>query len=236
MVAQRYRACRREWNNTAVQHSLLLVDHCFLLYFDVASLYHSVTTSADKIDGSHDSRILGFGLPSLTTFAAMMFVLGQCHTIMEFWMRRKLRACRNRAYEATVQSRGKPAEWWTPYVEEWEDPPYEKAKNNSQKQKLYMRLATPLIRIFILRVALLPLDFIPFLGLIVSSAIRSLTMGRQLHTLLFAHKKMSALQVELWVTERQFEYRSFGLAAALLESFPILGMAFSISNRVGAAM
>jgi len=195
-----------------------------------------VTTSADKIDGSHDSRILGFGLPSLTTFAAMMFVLGQCHTIMEFWMRRKLRACRNRAYEATVQSRGKPAEWWTPYVEEWEDPPYEKAKNNSQKQKLYMRLATPLIRIFILRVALLPLDFIPFLGLIVSSAIRSLTMGRQLHTLLFAHKKMSALQVELWVTERQFEYRSFGLAAALLESFPILGMAFSISNRVGAAM
>lgn len=47
---------------------------------------------------------------------------------------------------------------------------------------------------------------------------------------------MTALQVEVWLTERQFEYRSFGLAAALLESVPILGMAFSISNRVGAAM
>lgn len=201
-----------------------------------ARLYHSVASSADKLDGKHDSSILGFGMPSLTTFAAMMFVLGQVHTIMEFWMRRKLRACRNRAYESTVSSRGKPAEWWTPYVEEWEDPPYEKAKKNTQKQKLYMRMATPLIRIFILRVALLPLDFIPFLGLIVSAAIRSLTMARQLHTLLFAHKKMTAMQIELWVTERQFEYRSFGLAAALLESMPIVGMAFSISNRVGAAM
>lgn len=195
-----------------------------------------MTTNADKIDGSRDSRILGFGMPSLTTFAAMMFVLGQIHTIMEFWMRRKLKICRNKAYETTVQSRGKPAEWWTPYVEEWEDPPYDKATKNSQKQKLYMRLATPLIRIFILRVVLLPLEFIPFLGLIVSAAIRSLTMARQLHTLLFAQKKMTALQIELWVTERQFEYRSFGLAAAILESVPIVGMAFSISNRVGAAM
>lgn len=175
-------------------------------------------------------------MPSLTTFAAMVFVLGQVHTIMEFWMRRKLRNCRNRAYEATVKSRGKPAEWWTPYVEEWEDPPYDRARKNTQKQKLYVRLATPLIRIFILRVALLPLDFIPFLGLIVSATIRSLTMGRQLHTLLFAYKKMTAMQIELWVTERQFEYRSFGLVAALLESMPIVGMAFSISNRVGAAM
>jgi hypothetical protein len=202
----------------------------------LCSLYHSVTTSADKIDGSQDSRILGFGLPSLTTFAAMMFVLGQCHTIMEFWMKKKLKVCRNRAYENTVASRGKAQEWWTPYVEEWEDPPYEKAKQGSQKQKLYMRMATPLIRYFILKVALLPLSFIPFLGLVVSAAIRSLSMGRQLHTLLFAQKKMSALQIELWVTERQFQYRSFGLVAALLESIPIIGMVFSISNRVGAAM
>lgn len=38
------------------------------------------------------------------------------------------------------------------------------------------------------------------------------------------------------MTERQFEYRAFGLAAALLESLPLVGLAFSISNRVGAAM
>lgn len=213
-----------------------MIDTSKLTFILFHSLYHTVTTRADSLDGSNDSRMLGFGLPSLTTFAAMMFVLGQCHTIMEFWLRRKLRKFRNTAYEATVLSRGKPQAWWTPYYEEWDDPPMEKAIKNSQKQKLYIRLASPFIRIFILRVALLPLDFIPFLGLIVSSILRSLSLGRQLHSLLFAYKKMTPLQVELWVTERQFEYRSFGFAAALLESIPLMGMFFSISNRVGAAM
>jgi hypothetical protein len=61
-------------------------------------------------------------------------------------------------------------------------------------------------------------------------------MGRQLHSDMFAHKRMTPLQIELWMTERQFEYRIFGLAASLLEAVPLAGLAFSISNRVGAAM
>lgn len=47
---------------------------------------------------------------------------------------------------------------------------------------------------------------------------------------------MTPAQIELWMTERQFEYRTFGFFAALLESIPLLGLFFSISNRVGAAM
>ncbi|PWN44972.1 hypothetical protein IE81DRAFT_298049 [Ceraceosorus guamensis] len=202
----------------------------------MASMYESTISTADRLDGSNDSSLLGFGMPSLTTFAAMMFVLGQCNTIMEFWLRRKLRECRNEAYAATVRSRGKGDDWWTPYFEEWAEPPLAKAEKNAKKQAIYMRLASPLIRIFVLKVVLLPLDFIPFMGLIASSVIRSLSMGRQLHSPLFAHKRMTPLQVELWVTERQFEYRLFGLTAALLESVPVVGLAFSISNRVGAAM
>lgn len=202
----------------------------------MSALYGTFTTRADQIDGSKDSRLLGYALPSLTTFAAMIFVLGQCHYIINFWLRRKLRTFRNQAYQSTVASRGKPADWWTPYYEEWEDPPIEKAIRNTQKQKLYVRLASPFVRIFILRIALLPLDFVPFLGLFVSAALRSLSMGRQLHSLFFAYKKMTPLQVELWVTERQFEYRSFGFAAALMESIPLFGLIFSVSNRVGAAM
>lgn len=54
-------------------------------------------------------------------------------------------------------------------------------------------------------VFLLPLDFVPFLGLLVSSAIRSLSMGRTLHAPLFAAKRMTPHQVELWITERQFQ-------------------------------
>lgn len=220
------------------------VQKLFVYYFmrgsakvtGMSALYQTVTSNADKIDGSRDSRVLGFGLPSLTTFAAMIFVLGQCHTIMEFWLLKKLRKFRNTAYESTVQSRGKPQEWWTPYFEEWDNPPVERAMQNSKKQKLYIRLASPFIRRFILRVALLPLDFIPFLGLFVSAALRSLSMGRELHSLLFAVKKMTPLQVEIWLTERQWEYRSFGFVAALLESIPLFGIIFSVSNRVGAAM
>lgn len=44
------------------------------------------------------------------------------------------------------------------------------------------------------------------------------------------------MQIELWVTERQFHYRSFGFFAALLERIPLIGMAFSVSNQIGAAM
>lgn len=47
---------------------------------------------------------------------------------------------------------------------------------------------------------------------------------------------MTPFQVELWITERQSHYRSFGFAAALMERIPLIGLVFSISNRIGAAM
>lgn len=72
----------------------------------LSSRYSSTIATADSFDGRQDSRFLGiFGMPSLTTFAAIVFVLGQCNTIMEFWMRKKLKECRNEAYAATVSSR-----------------------------------------------------------------------------------------------------------------------------------
>lgn len=38
------------------------------------------------------------------------------------------------------------------------------------------------------------------------------------------------------MVERLIEFRAFGFAAALLERLPIIGIVFSISNRIGAAM
>jgi hypothetical protein len=103
----------------------------------LSSVYGSVVGRADRLDGASDSSFLGFAMPSLTTFAALVFVLGQCNSIMDFWLRRKLKECRNEAYQATVsaeagercaacladmraqvKSRGKGDEWWTPYFEE----------------------------------------------------------------------------------------------------------------------
>lgn len=47
---------------------------------------------------------------------------------------------------------------------------------------------------------------------------------------------MSPGEVELWMVERQKNYRMFGFAAAVLERVPLFGLVFSISNRIGAAM
>lgn len=106
----------------------------------------------------------------------------------------------------------------------------------SKRQAFYTRMATPVIRMVIIKLLLLPLDWVPFLTLGISAFIRSLSMGRQLHAPLFAAKRMTPVQVEVWMMERQWMYRQFGFLAALVENIPLAGIAFSISNRVGAAM
>ncbi|SPO27992.1 uncharacterized protein UTRI_05135 [Ustilago trichophora] len=169
-------------------------------------------------------------------FATFMFVIGQVHAIMEFWLRRKLKECRSTAYVQTVKSRGKAADWWTEYVEEFSNPPTQKAIKDAKKQGWYLKLASPLVRFLILKVFLLPVDFVPFFGMALGAALRSLTYGRTLHTTFFEAKRMSPFQIELWITERQHAYRSFGFVAALMERIPLIGMVFSISNRIGAAM
>ena len=40
----------------------------------------------------------------------------------------------------------------------------------------------------------------------------------------------------MFIVERLVEYRSFGFAAALFERVPVVGLLFSVSNRIGAAM
>ncbi len=107
-----------------------------------------MASTADRAD---DPLPFVIPLPSLTTFAAMVFVASQVQTIIEFFLRRQLSEFRNTAYQATVASRGKSRDWWGPYVEEWQEPPYAKAEKQGKKAKLYVRLATPIFRIFVLR-------------------------------------------------------------------------------------
>ena len=47
---------------------------------------------------------------------------------------------------------------------------------------------------------------------------------------------MSDQQIALFIEERKWNYLTFGFAAALVENIPLLGLLFSISNRIGAAM
>lgn len=82
----------------------------------------------------------------------------------------------------------------------------------------------------------MPLDFIPFLSIAVSAYFRAFTYAQQLLTPFFAQKRMTPQQVHLFLTERMGSIKSYGFACALLERIPIIGIVFSISNRVGAAM
>lgn len=95
------------------------------------------------------------------------------------------------------------------YCEEWAVPPIERAKRASQKQAFYTRLASPIVRIVLLKgasrqsatyiianlaayiVLLTPLSFIPGLALVVISALRCLTLARSLHNPVSASGKTS---------------------------------------------
>lgn len=97
---------------------------------------------------SEEARL--FGIP-VQTFATFSLLASQCGMIIEFVMTRQLRKARAAAYEATVQSRGKPPEFWSSYVEEWAVPPVEKAATRLEKKVWYERLSGPLIRMFVLK-------------------------------------------------------------------------------------
>ena len=53
----------------------------------------------------------------------MIFVATQASTILTYFLRRNLRVARTRAWEQTVASRAKGADFFQPYVEEWDVPP-----------------------------------------------------------------------------------------------------------------
>ncbi|GAA5882677.1 hypothetical protein JCM3774_002809 [Rhodotorula dairenensis] len=181
----------------------------------------------------HNAAYLGVSAVTYTTWA---LTLGQLSMMVEWMLARELKRSRNEVYERTVQSRGKADDWWQPYTEEWLVPPVERATRAAEKQSFYTRLSSPIVRMLLFKVLLTPLSFIPGLSLCILSSIRALTLGRYLHKPYFEAKKMSPTQIELWMTEREVAYRVFGFVASLMERIPLIGIVFSISNRIGAAM
>ena len=56
--------------------------------------------------------------------AAVISLGSQVTFILSFFLYRNIRIARERAWAQTVASRGKGPDFWQPYVEEWEFPPY----------------------------------------------------------------------------------------------------------------
>jgi len=170
---------------------------------------------------------------NLTTIS---LVLSQLSSIIEFFLLRKLKKTRQKLYQFTIQSRAKSDQFWIPYVEEWQNPPIDKAKRRISKWKWYRTITGPIFRLLILKVMLLPLNFVPFLNTIVGSFLVSVTLSERLLEPYFRTKKMSEIERATFMVERENWLRLLGFCAAVLEKIPILGILFSFSNRIAFAM
>ncbi|WFD47350.1 hypothetical protein GLX27_002001 [Malassezia furfur] len=181
------------------------------------------------------ARSMHIPMLSFHALAKLLFILNQVSFVFEMNLKTQLRHFRRTAYADTVASRGKPADWWTPYTEEWQKPPAPKS-SNAPRRGLSERLKQSVIRWVMRKVIMIFTTSIPLFGVVVYAGFSALDYAVRLQSPLFDAKHMTPQQVEVWVEERRTSYWLFGFFAMLLERVPILGMAFSISNRIGAAM
>ncbi|KLO15809.1 hypothetical protein SCHPADRAFT_902038 [Schizopora paradoxa] len=187
--------------------------------------------NSPKVTGLSHDTLFGYQLPfTVTTYAAVVLLANQVTNILKFFLSKNIRIARDRAWDQTVLSRGKGPEFWQPYVEEWANPPQLTKRSWERWVGGYFG------RFVIMRGLLLPLNFYPFIGIAIGAYMKAVGTARYLHKQYFAAKKMTDDQVAVFMEERKWHYRAFGFAAALLESIPIVGLVFTVSNRVGAAM
>ncbi|TFK32566.1 hypothetical protein BDQ12DRAFT_616860 [Crucibulum laeve] len=192
--------------------------------------------NSPRITGLSNDTMFGYKIPfNIHTYATILLLGSQITYILKFFLSRNIRIARERAWAQTVTSRGKGPEFWQPYVEEWKVPPV--VDMNSRQRTFMNRWLGGWFGLFVIkRVLLLPFNFYPFVGILVSAWFKALGTAHYLHKQYFESKKMSEYQVAVFMEERKWDYRAFGFTAALLEGLPIIGLIFSISNRVGAAM
>ncbi|KAF5373597.1 hypothetical protein D9758_000886 [Tetrapyrgos nigripes] len=188
--------------------------------------------NSPRVTGLSNETLFGYKIPfSVNTYAAVLLVGSQVTYILRFFLARNINIARDRVWDQTVASRGKGPDFWKPYVEEWDHPP--KVPPPTWSDKL---LQSSFGMMVIKRILLLPFNFYPLIGIVVSAWFKGLGTARALHRRYFESKKMTAGQTDVFMEEHKWEYRTFGFTAALLEGLPIIGLIFNISNRVGAAM
>lgn len=167
--------------------------------------------------------------------AAIMIVGSQVTHIMRFFLRRNIGIARDRAWDQTVASRGKGPDFWQPYVEEWENPP--RMDVDSKRHSFLKRWMEGPFGWFVVKSILLsPFQLYPFVGIAVAAWFKALGTAKTSHKRYFQSKRMTEQQIAIFVEERKWDYRVFGFTAALLEGLPVVGLLFTVSNRVGAAM
>lgn len=193
-----------------------------------------ISRLSERAGDISEETFWGYKLPfSLSSCVAALLVGAQVTTIIQFFLAKNIRIARQRAWDQTVASRGKGPDFWQPYVEEWEFPPMVNEKRWNHIDRM---AKTWFWKLIIQKALLLPLSLYPFVGNFVAAGFKAMSTAEYLHTPYFKAKNMTPHQVAVFIEERKWDYRAFGFAASLLEGLPIVGLIFSISNRIGAAM
>ncbi|KAJ6631553.1 hypothetical protein B0H10DRAFT_1772935 [Mycena sp. CBHHK59/15] len=191
--------------------------------------------NSPRVTGLSNDTMFGYKIPfNVHTYAAVLLLGSQITYILRFFLSRNIHIARERAWEQTVASRGKGPDFWRPYVEEWSTPPH--VVLDTWTNRFQKRWLGGVGLMIIKRVLLLPFNFYPIVGVILAAWFKGLGTAHNLHKQYFAAKKMTDPEIAVFMEERKWDYRTFGFTAALLEGLPIVGLIFTISNRVGAAM
>ncbi|KAF8131440.1 hypothetical protein EV363DRAFT_1330070 [Boletus edulis] len=197
------------------------------------SLSYIIRLSQTASDLSAET-FLGFRLPfNVSTYMAILLLGSQVTSIITFFLSRNIRIARQRAWNQTVASRSKGPDFWQPYVEEWDVPP---VVDETFSARVSSTMSIWAVGIVVKKVLLLPLSLYPFVGTFVAAGLKAMGTAQHLHKPYFKAKQMTPHEIAVFIEERKWDYRSFGFAAALLEDIPIIGLAFTVSNRIGAAM
>ncbi|KIJ66628.1 hypothetical protein HYDPIDRAFT_129676 [Hydnomerulius pinastri MD-312] len=181
-----------------------------------------------------EEKFLGVSLPfGISTYVTVLLIGAQLTSILTFFISRNIRIARQRAWDQTVASRGKGPDFWQPYVEEWDTPPVVKEGFGTRVSNA---MGLWVVGMVVRKVVLLPLSLYPFVGTFIAAGLKAMGTAQYLHKPYFKAKNMTPHQEAVFIEERKWDYRLFGFAAALLEGLPVIGLAFTISNRIGAAM
>ncbi|KAH7886424.1 hypothetical protein F5I97DRAFT_1830177 [Phlebopus sp. FC_14] len=168
-----------------------------------------------------EETFLGIELP---------FQVSTCHLYTHLLSLPQHPDCSTTCLGSNNASRGKGPEFWQPYVEEWDVPLVVKEGFGERLGNIFETWIVGMVVKKGVRgdvVLLLPLSLYPFVAM---------GTARYLHKPYFKAKNMPPHQEAVFIEERKWDYRLFGFAAALLEGLPIIRLAFTVSNRIGAAM
>ncbi|KAH9984088.1 hypothetical protein BJV74DRAFT_776338 [Russula compacta] len=205
----------------------------FLTFSVQRGLIRTFWINSPNVIGHANDTILGYRPPfNLATWATLVLLSSQLTFIFKFFLSHNLRVARKHAWDQTIASRGKGPAFWQPYIEEWDLPP----KIDVNQWVGLEKVKSKALRFAIKHLILIPLHVIPVAGLIVVATFKALDTAQYLHKPYFQSKKMTKEQTAIFIAEHKWDYQIFGFAAALLEALPFVGLVFSISNQVGAAM